>query len=313
MHLDLRPLSVGELFDRAITLYRRNLWLFVGIIALPAVIALAITILMQVAQRLTMTDLASAKDNPELAAATGLAIVGLFGGVVIMAIIYWVVYMIALGAATHAVSELYVGRTSSVKQAYAGMRGRIGALIVLLLLVGLRIGAVGVAGGVLLAIGAGVGALLHPVISGIIVMFGMLFLFLGIGFMMLRYGMTVPALVVEQLSPGDAIRRSVELTKGRLLRVLLLVVCAFVVSFAAMLIFQWPFQIGAFVAGPESALGFWLNITGAVTGTIGTTFTTPFLVIGLALLYYDARIREEGFDLELTLAALDARTVAARV
>ena len=312
MHLDLRPLSVGELFDRAFTLYRRNLWLFVGIIALPAVFALATTILMQVAQRMTMTDLAAASDNPELAAATGLAIIGLFGGVFVMAIIYWVVYMIALGAATHAVSELYVGRTSSVKQAYAGMRGRIGALIVLLLLVGLRIGAVGVAGGVLLAIAAGVGALLHPVISGLVVMFGMLVLFLGIGFMMLRYGMTVPALVVEQLSPGDAIRRSVELAKGRLLRILLLVVCAFVVSFAAMLIFQWPFQIGAFVAGPESALGFWLNITGAVTGTIGTTFTTPFLVIGLALLYYDARIREEGFDLELTLAALDARTAPAR-
>jgi hypothetical protein len=29
------------------------------------------------------------------------------------------------------------------------------------------------------------------------------------------------------------------------------------------------------------------------------------MIIGLALIYYDARIREEGFDLELTLAALD--------
>ena len=312
MHLDLRPLSVGELFDRAISLYRRNLWLFVGIIALPAVFALATTILMQVAQRLTMTDFAAAKGDPELAAATGLAILGLFGGVFIMAIIYWVVYMIALGAATYAVSELYVGRTSTVKQAYVGMRGRIGALIVLLLLLGLRIGAVGVAGGVLLAIATGVGALLHPVISGLALIFGLLILSLGIGFMMLRYGMTVPALVVEQLSPGDAIRRSVELTKARLLRVLLLVVCAFVLNIAAMMIFQWPFQIGMFVAGPESALGFWLGIAAAVTGTIGTTFTTPFLVIGLALLYYDARIREEGFDLELTLAALDARTATAR-
>jgi hypothetical protein len=312
MHLDLRPLNVGELFDRAFTLYRRNLWLFVGIIALPAVFALATAILMQVAQRMTMTDFAAVKDDPELTAATGLAILGLFGGVFIMAIMYWVVYMIALGAATHAVSELYVGRLSSVKQAYAGMRGRVGALIVLLLLVGLRIGAVGVGAGVVLAIGAGIGAVLHPVISGLVVMFGLLFLFLGIGFMMLRYGMTVPALVVEQLSPGDAIRRSVELTKARLLRVLLLVVCAFVLNVAAMMIFQWPFQIGAFAAGPESTLGFWLNIAAAVTGTIGTTFTTPFLVIGLALLYYDARIREEGFDLELTLAALDARTVAAR-
>lgn len=313
MQLDLRPLTVGEIFDRAITLYRRNLWLFVGITALPAVLALAMTILMQVAQRMMITDLAAAGTDPELAASTGLAILAMVGGIFLIAIVYWVVYMIALGAATYAVSELYVGRDASVRQSYAGMRGRIGSLIVLMLFVGLRVGLVGLAGGIVLAISTGGAAVIHPVLSGLVFFFGIIALFLGVGFMMLRYGMTVPSLVVEGLSPGDAIRRSIALTKGRLWRVFLLVLCAMVVTYAAMLIFQGPFSIGAIFAGPETVLGFWLNIAGAVTGTIGTTFTAPFLIIGLALLYYDARIREEGFDLELTLAALDARTVAARV
>lgn len=313
MQLDLRPLSVGEIFDRAFTLYRRNLWLFVGITALPAVLALAMTILMQVAQQMMMTDLTAAQSNPELATSAGLTILAMLGGVVVIAIIYWVVYMIALGAATYAVSELYVGRSASVRQSYSGMRGRIGALIVLMLFVGLRVGIVGVGGGVVLGVGAGVSALIHPVVSGLFVFFGAVVLFLGIAFMMLRYGMSVPSLVVEGLSPGDAIRRSIALTKGRLGRVFLLVLCALMITYAAMLVLQGPFTIGAIVAGPESALGFWLNLAGAVTGTIGTTFTAPFLVIGLALLYYDARIREEGFDLELTLEALDARTLAARV
>lgn len=314
MQLDLRPLTVGEIFDRAITLYRRNLWLFVGITALPAVLALAMTILMQVAQRIMITDLAAAGTNPELAMSTGLTILAMTGGIFVIAIVYWVVYMIALGAATYAVSELYVGRNASVRQSYAGMRGRIGALIVLMLYVGLRILMVAGGGGIVLAVGAGGAAVIHPVLSGLVVFFGIIALFLGVGFMTLRYGMTVPSLVVEGLSPGDAIRRSIALTKGRLWRVFLLVLCAMVVTYAAMLIFQGPLSIGAIFAGPETALGFWLNIAGAVTGTIGTTFTAPFLVIGLALLYYDARIREEGFDLELTLQALDARTaVAARV
>jgi hypothetical protein len=35
-------------------------------------------------------------------------------------------------------------------------------------------------------------------------------------------------------------------------------------------------------------------------------------VIGLALLYYDARIREEGFDVQLALGALDASPDTAR-
>ena len=314
MQLDLRPLTVGEIFDRAITLYRRNLWLFVGITALPAVLALAMTILMQVAQRIMITDLAAASTDPELAMSTGITILAMGGGIFVIAIVYWVVYMIALGAATYAVSELYVGRNASVRQSYAGMRGRIGALIVLMLYVGLRVGIVGLAGGIVLAVATGGAAVIHPVLSGLIFFFGIIALFLGVGFMMLRYGMTVPSLVVEGLSPGDAIRRSIALTKGRLWRVFLLVLCAMVVTYAAMLIFQGPLSIGAIFAGPDTALGFWLNIAGAVTGTIGTTFTAPFLVIGLALLYYDARIREEGFDLELTLQALDARAaVAARV
>jgi len=313
MPLDLRPLSVGELFDRAFTLYRRNLWLFVGIIALPGVFALAMTILFQIAQRLMMTDLLAASNDPERAASTGVAVIGLIGGAFVFFIIYWVVYMIALGAATYAVSELYVGRVSSVKQAYSGMRGRIGPLLVLLLLLGLRILAVGLVGGIVLALGVGIGAFVHPVVSGLVMVFGIVALFLGVAFMTLRYGMTVPALVVERLSPSGAIRRSIALTRGRFWRVVLLVVCAMAVTYAAMLIFQMPFAVAAFLSGPESALGFWLNIVGAVTGTIGTTFTTPFLVIGLALLYYDARIREEGFDLELTLAALDSRSVATGV
>lgn len=313
MQLDLRPLTVGEIFDRAFTLYRRNLWLFVGITALPAVLALAMTIVMQIMQRMAITSLPLAADDSSAAESMGMAILGMAAGIVLIAIIYWVVYMIALGAATYAVSELYVGRSATVRQSYSGMRGRIGALIVLMLLVGIRVVVLWIAGAMTLVLASVISALIHPVLSGVVMVFGMIALILGGGFMMLRYGMSVPSLVVEGLSPGQSIRRSIELTKGRLGRVFLLVLCALMVTYAAMLIFQGPFTVGAIVAGPESALGFWLNIAGAVTGTVGTTFTAPFLVIGLALLYYDARIREEGFDLELTLEALDARTVAARV
>lgn len=312
MHLDLRPLTVGEVFDRAFTLYKRNLWLFVGITAIPAVFALALTIFMQVMQRMMMTNAQTLAENSDRVAATVLMMAGMIGGIFVIGVIYWVVYMIALGATTYAVSELYVGRAATVRTSYSGVRGRIGGLIVLMLLIGLRIGLAAIVGTVALTLATGLGSLIHPVLSGVVVLFGMLALFLGVCWMMLRYGMSVPSFVVEGLSPNASIGRSVELTRGRLGRVFLLVLCALMVTYAAMLIFQGPFTIGAVVAGPESAVGFWLNIAGAVTGTIGTTFTTPFLIIGLALLYYDARIREEGFDLELTLQALDARTVAAR-
>ena len=312
MNLDLRPLTVGEVFDRAFTLYKRNVWLFVGITAIPAVFALAMTIIMQVMQHMMMTNVATLAEDPDVAAKTVFAMIGMVGSIFVIGIIYWVVYMIALGATTYAVSEIYVGRAANIRQSYSGMRGRIGALIVLMLLVGIRIAVLWIAGAVGLTLGAVAAGLVHPVLSGLLMVLGLFALILGGGWMMLRYGMSVPALVVEGLSPGNAISRRIDLTRGRLGRVFLLVLCAMMVTYAALLIFQAPFTVGAMVAGPESALGFWFNIVGAVTGTIGTTFTTPFLIIGLALLYYDARIREEGFDLELTLQALDARTVAAR-
>lgn len=305
MSLDLRPLTLGELFDRAFTMYRRNLWVFVGITAVPAVLALAATLMMQTAQMLTMrsavTSAAASAPTPE----SIVAIASLFGGMMLLMLAYWVVYMVALGATTFAVSEVYVGRTVTIGQVYGKMRGRIGALVVLLLLIALRLIGVMVLAGVLMALFVGMSALIHPVVAGLVTVFSVVIIGVASMYMLLRYAVAVPALVIERLTARNSIQRSIDLTRGRLLRVLLLVICSTMVTYATMAIFQGPFMVGAFFAGPGTAQWLWFSIAGAVIGTIGATFATPFLIIGLALIYYDARIRDEGLDLELTLAALD--------
>ncbi len=43
----------------------------------------------------------------------------------------------------------------------------------------------------------------------------------------------------------------------------------------------------------------------AVTGGVGGAISGPLLVIALALLYYDTRVRKEGFDLQLMMDSLD--------
>jgi hypothetical protein len=305
MPLDLRPLTLGELFDRAFTMYRRNLWVFVGITAVPAVLALAATLMMQTAQMMTLR---SAVTSQEAAAPTPesiLAIASLFGGMMLLMLAYWVVYMVALGATTFAVSEVYVGRPVTIGQVYSKMRGRIGALVLLLLLIALRLLGVMFLAGVLMAIFVGMSALVHPVVAGLVAVLGVTLIGVASMYMLLRYAVAVPALVIERLTARNSIQRSIELTRGRLLRVLLLVICSTMVTYATMAIFQGPFMVGAFLAGPGTMQWLWFSVAGAVIGTIGATFATPFLIIGLALIYYDARIRDEGLDLELTLAALD--------
>ncbi len=50
---------------------------------------------------------------------------------------------------------------------------------------------------------------------------------------------------------------------------------------------------------------FWLQAPMAVTGGVGGAISGPLLVIALALLYYDTRVRKEGFDLQLMMDSLD--------
>lgn len=303
--LDLRPLSIGELFDRAFMLYRRHFPLFVGLTAVPGIFALIMTLAQQGFQAVMARQAGApaASAEPDLASLG--AALAFLATMVISMILYWVVYMVALGATTFAVSEIYLGRAVTISQVYGRMRGRIGALIVLLVLAGIRVGGVALAGLLVSGIAIGVGSVASPVLGGLLAFAFLLATFGLCLFMALRYGVSVPALMIEGLPAGAAIRRSVELTEGRLGRVFLLVLCATLVTYAAVVLFQGPFLGAAMMAGLETTTGFWLNVAGAVTGTIGTTLTTPFMIIGLALIYYDARIREEGFDLELTLAALD--------
>lgn len=304
--MDLRPLSIGELFDRAFVLYRRHFWLFVGITAVPGVFALAGTLINTGIQNPALQGIEP--ESAEFEAAM-MGMMWAIGGLLIILAIYFVVYMVALGATTFAVSEVYLGRQASIAQVYGRMKGRTGALLWLLCIVGVRLFGLWFLALFLF----GMASAIHPII-GALVGFGVV----GVAglltvFMMLRWGVSVPALVLEELSARQSIKRSIELTRGRLGRVFLLGLCATMVTYGALALAQGPFVGLAMYVGVETWAGIAFNATGAVLGTIATTLTSPFMIIGLALIYYDARIREEGFDLEVMLAALDGAPDPARV
>lgn len=304
MTLDLRPLSLGELFDRAFMLYRRHFRLFVGITAVPGVFALLLTVFHQALTTATVPP-RGAEADAAAAVESVITVLSLFAGMMLVFVVYWVVYMVALGATTFAVSEIYVGRSVTIASVYGRMRGRILGLVLLLLLLGLRLGGVAFVGLVAIGFFAALGAGGAPLIAGLLILLVGIVLIGLFTVMALRYSLSIPALVIEGRGPGESIHRSIDLTSGRLGRVFLMVLCATLVTYAALVLFQGPFLAAALIAGFDTSRGFWLNLIGGVSGTIGTTLTTPFMIIGLALIYYDARIREEAFDLDLSLAALD--------
>jgi hypothetical protein len=164
---------------------------------------------------------------------------------------------------------------------------------------------IGLGGGLTALDGAG-----RPLASGILAV-GVVTLILaslvGLGailFMALRYAVAIPAVVLEPIGGGEAIRRSIQLTRALLGRAFLLMICTGFVAWAAAVMLQMPFLIATVVVGPETRAGFWLNMAGTATGTAGQTITAPLGAIGVVVLYFEARIRHEAFDLQVLTDAL---------
>jgi len=302
MPLDLRPLTLAELLDRSFSIYKRHFWLFAGIMAVPSVFAMTMLVLLRLL-RAPVTPGTPPQRVFELMFPVML-------GLVIFTFVYMVVYMYALGATSVAVSELYLGRDTTVGDAYRRVRpfgGRLLLLFICLVLASagasLLVGAVAIGSALFLA-------LLSRVLAVIVVPFAAFGVFVVFVLIAVRFGVSVPALVIENVPVTTAIRRSVDLTRDNAGRVFLIVLCATVIAYATSLIFTGPFSIAALVAGPDTRLALLFNLVGAVSGAIGGMISGPIMIIGLAMMYYDLRIRKEALDLELLLANLDAPRVS---
>jgi uncharacterized membrane protein (DUF485 family) len=121
-NLDLRPLSVGEILDRTFTLYRRNFLLFVGITALPQLIALAVN--------LTRT-LTVGQNNGSSLVSTLLLLISLLAVAIIS--------LYSQAACFLAVNDLYLGRPVTAADCLRRGWAQIGTVFVVGLLVGLAV------------------------------------------------------------------------------------------------------------------------------------------------------------------------------
>ena len=298
----LQPLNLGELLDRMFSLYRKNFLLFFGIMLLPSLLAMASGILMAVFRSPMVTPApGGAKVNP-------LIIGSAIGGFVVAMVAYWIVYAIALGASTFAVSDVYLGRTATIAASYRSIRGRIGRLFWLMFLVSLRVFGVVV----LLTVGL---ALLMPTLIGrgplagvaaaliMLVLFPVVF---GLSiWLMLRYSVCIPSMVLEDLRAGQAIRRSAQLMQGNYLRCFLLLMLTVVITYVSLTIFQGPFYIAMILTAQHGQIAIWLLSLSSVFGALGGALSAPLIMIGLVLLYYDIRVRKEAFDLQLMMSLVD--------
>jgi hypothetical protein len=267
--LDLRPLSLGEILDRTFSLYRKNFLLFAGITAIPQLLILAL----RLAQTLFVTSPAARGRVPVgqlQGASSGLMAFGIVG-VAVGLIVYLVAYLFAQGGTVFAVSELYLGRTTTIGGSLGRMRGQLGSLFGVILLNGLAI----------------MGAFILLIIPGF--------------YVACRLLTCVPAALLEDLGPRASLERSFSLTKDYAGRAFVIYLLYFVLAYAAAFLFTFPFGVAiALSAKNPEAVRMWFALS-HVGEFIGEVLVSPILTIATAVFYFDLRVRKEAFDLQFMM------------
>lgn len=258
----LRPLTTGELLDRTFSLYKDHFLLFVGIIALPHLFSLAFG--------LANVQLRS------LLGFTGAG--GNFEWTMVALAVAFTVGAIAQAATVVAVSELHLGRPTSVIDSYRRVKDSIVGVILLTFV---------------MVLGVGIGAM---------------FLFIPGIVLGMMWSLAVPAVVLEDSSLLEAMSRSANLTEGYRWRVFVIWVLFFVLSASVTLLLQWPIRAVALSAIRSHSAVIplaWIRAASTVAGFMASCLAAPLATIAFSLLYYDLRVRKEAFDLQLMMDTLD--------
>jgi hypothetical protein len=259
----LRPLSTGELLDRTFSLYRSHFGLFVGIFALPHLVVLAF-------QCLGVAVGHQGSQLAQLGAQFFWSMGALFLTVIVSAA--------SQAATVVAVSHVHLDRPASVSDSFSRVKGEIGGVIGLSILVGLGVG------------------------------FGFIALIVPGVLLALMWSLAVPVKILENKSATDAMSRSSDLTKGDRGRIFVIWLLFVVLSIAVGLLLRWPLEIAAGVgsiAGMQRKSGGW-QVALLVSTFVSECLVGPLGTIAFSLVYYDERVRKEAFDLQLMMTTLDA-------
>jgi hypothetical protein len=130
------------------------------------------------------------------------------------------------------------------------------------------------------------------------VMFGFMLLIIPGILWMLSYSLIVPAIAIEGQRALPSLRRSRELIKdyrGKAFCILL------VVNLLQLVLAGGVSVISGLIFANNSASG---DILSSAANNLLSIFVAPLGIVAAILLYYDMRIRKEGFDLEMLSRAL---------
>lgn len=296
----LQPLSIGQLLDRAIRLYRRNFLTFIGIIAL---VQAPLSLLGFGVGLITVNNMAEVLDSgasqtDPFAIFTPGYFTGLAVSVLLAMVTLLLISGVASAAMTRAVADNYLGQPVSILGSYRRIGRAWAPLVGTLLLAGVIY-----LGICLWWIVPCVGWLTG---LGMIAFFGLVI-----------FPLVVPIVVLEQRGSLYAIQRAWNLARRRFWWVLGFV---FILALFSQLVVAGPSAVVGFIfqslltdavqSGSAGSLIVLQTVIQSLLSLVTSLLYLPLQLAGMTLLYFDLRVRTEGFDLALLAQNAGAEPMA---
>ena len=258
--LRLRPLEIGDMLDETFRMYRRHFLLFAGISLLLAVPSAALYGLAFAWFSVALRD----TTGTDLSYLTPLIATAGAGFLVTLAILPF-----TNAAVMYAACESALGRPVTLGGVFSGILRRYFPLLGYWLLFTVT--------GLLAAL-----LCVAPLVLWVWVFVGWI--------------IVTPAMFIENISLGAAMRRSWQLVRGRWWRTFLVLFLMLIVWYVARLALDAFLQLGQFllaiVLSPFIVAG--VTLAGA---ELVSALVSPVLQILIVLVYFDLRVRREALDL----------------
>jgi len=275
MERTLGPRDVGDILRETFTIYKNNFWRLAAIVSISAVMSAAASLII----------------NLLFPAYGGTLTINWERYILIMPLylVLSVISVFTTGAAIHAIAEQYFHRPISFGRAFSFAWRRFGAMLgafflVLLAVIGLSITIIGIPAAIFFAI---------------------------------TWAFILPVALLEGCSPTAALSKSAALVKKNWWRVLGILLLLGLILWAIIFILSLPLVISmaiqtfmtTMVQAPMQHLTS-TYIWSAIVSLISSLIAVPIFTIGETLLYFDLRVRKQGYTLDKMAAELELPVAA---
>ena len=266
----LRPLGIGEILDAGVKVYRSR---FATMLEAVAVVIVPVQVL-NVLITLSLPDTSTTAGTTTTTSNSEWA--G-FAALLLVFVINVVSSALAEAACLKAVSDTYLGTESDWRESLRFGFRRFGSLVWLTL------------------------------IHGVIVLLGLAACIVPGVWLYVAWSVAVPVLLIEGPRGFQALRRSFDLVRRRWWPTagILILANLLVTAIAAGIGFL---SLPLLFAGRDNE--FVYDLASAVFGAAASVLTIPFVAAVVAVIYFDLRVRKEGFDLQLMAQRIGAPTGA---